>query len=94
MARIQYTAKVKAGLLLELPAEAEGLHLRPGDKVQVLLDHDREDAQPVQPNEGMLAALQEIAERQKGRRQTDGSETDRMLREGRAGAMWGAESIE
>ena len=46
------------------------------------------------PNEGMLAALHEIAERQKGRRHTDGSETDRLLREGRAGAMWDREASE
>ena len=48
----------------------------------------------VSPNEGMLAALREIAERQQGRRHTDGSETERLLREGRAGAMWGHETSE
>jgi len=41
------------------------------------------------PNTGMLAALQEIAERQKGRPHTDGSNTDKLLREARSGAMWG-----
>ena len=46
----------------------------------------------VSPNEGMLAALREIAERQQGRRHTDGSETERLLREGRAGATWGHEA--
>jgi len=46
----------------------------------------------VSPNEGMLAALREIAERQQGRRHSDGSETERLLREGRAGAMWGHEA--
>ena len=45
----------------------------------------------VKPNEGMIAALREITARQSGRRHTDGSETDRLLREARAGAMWGQE---
>jgi len=40
-------------------------------------------------NAGMIAALQEISERGKGQRHTDGSQTDSILREGRAGAMWG-----
>ena len=33
-----YTAEVKAGLLLKLPIEATGLHLKPGDKVRISLD--------------------------------------------------------
>lgn len=48
----------------------------------------------VKPNEGMIAALREIAKRQSGRRHTEGSETDRLLREARAGAMWGQEPSE
>ncbi len=44
---------------------------------------------PPSANVGMLEALLEIAERQQGRRHTDGSQTERMLREGRSGAMWG-----
>ena len=50
--------------------------------------------QGISPNEGMLSALREIAARQKGRRHTDGSDTDKMLREGRVGAMWGEEPLE
>jgi hypothetical protein len=94
MALIEYTAEVKGDLLLELPIEAEALHLRPGDKVRVRVDLALGGDIPIQPNEGMLAALREIAERQQGRRPTDGSDTDRVLREGRAGAMWGSEPIE
>ena len=45
-------------------------------------------------NFAMIAALQEIAERQKGRRDTDGSQTDQILRDGRAGAIWGHELVE
>lgn len=36
----EYTAEVKGGLLLELPTEAEVLHLQPGDKVTVKLDQN------------------------------------------------------
>lgn len=38
MALVEYTAEVRGGLLLELPAEAEELQLKPGDKVQVRLN--------------------------------------------------------
>ena len=57
---------------------------------------DEEDSSSLQttPNAGMLAALREIAERQKGQRYTDGSETDRLLREAHAGAMWDCEASE
>lgn len=37
MVLLQYTAKVKNSLLLELPTEAEELHLKPGDEVEVRL---------------------------------------------------------
>lgn len=37
MTLVHYTAEVKSGLLLELPTEAEELHLKPGDKVEVRL---------------------------------------------------------
>ena len=42
-------------------------------------------------NAGMLAVLLEIAKRQEGRRHTDGSQTERILSEGRAGDMWGCD---
>ena len=38
MTLVHYTAEVKSGLLLELPAEAHTLHLQPGDKIQVQID--------------------------------------------------------
>lgn len=93
MTMIHYMAEVKAGLLLALPTEAEELHLKPGDKVHIQLARDTDETPPV-PNEGMLAALRTITERQKGQRYTDSSDTDRMLREGRAGVMWGQDSVE
>jgi hypothetical protein len=89
-----YTAEVKGGRLLELPAEAEALQLHPGDKVRVQLDPIAAEATSSTPNEGMLAALREIAARQNGRRHTDGSQTDQMLRQARAGEMWGCEPVE
>jgi hypothetical protein len=94
MTMIHYTVEVKAGLLLALPKEAEELQLKPGDKLQIHLDRDAEVTPQATPNEGMLAALRAIAERQKGRRYTDASATDRMLREGRAGAMWEQDPLE
>ena len=38
MAQLHYTAEVKTGRLLELPAEAEELHLQPGDRIELQLD--------------------------------------------------------
>ncbi len=38
MAIVHYTAEVKPGLLLALPEEAQQLHLRPGDKINVQFD--------------------------------------------------------
>ena len=43
------------------------------------------------PNEGMLAALREIAERQQGRRQTEGDSVA-IIRHGRSGPLYGMES--
>jgi hypothetical protein len=94
MAMVRYTAEVKTGLLLALPIEAGELHLKPGEKVHIQLEYDVEAPPEAKPNEGMLAALRLIAERQYGQRYTDASDTDRMLREGRAGAMWGQEPMQ
>lgn len=41
VAQLEYAAEVKAGLLLELPKEAQELHLKPGDKVRVQLQQTR-----------------------------------------------------
>ena len=45
------------------------------------------------PNEQALAILALIAERQQGRRETSGEDTQRLIREGRAGGMYGLEPI-
>jgi protein involved in polysaccharide export with SLBB domain len=49
MTSVHYTAEVKSDLLLELPAEAQALHLKPGDKIQVQFDAspEPEEAKPV-----------------------------------------------
>lgn len=53
MALVHYTAEVKSGLLLELPTEAEELHLKPGDRIQVHLDAEKEA--PAVPDEPKTA---------------------------------------
>jgi hypothetical protein len=60
---------------------------------QVRLTVLPEDPQTV-PNGKALAALREIAERQKGRRHTSGENTQKMLRQARGGGMYGLETIE
>lgn len=78
------------------PAQLAGLlgNLSSGKRYRLMEVEEPQSAEEPAPNQGMIAALQEIAERQKGRRYTDGSQTERMLREGRAGAMWGYEPSE
>lgn len=89
MTLVHYTAEVKSGRLLELPAEAEALHLKPGDKVDLQFDAEPEpSAEPV-PNRDVLAMLLEIATMKAEMKPTNGAETDRLLREARAGAMYG-----
>jgi hypothetical protein len=94
MTLVQYTAEVRDGLILELPTEAEELHLKPGDKVQVQLARGIDVVSQVKPNEGMLATLREISELQKDMPHTDGSNTHRLIREARSGAMYGYDPSE
>ena len=49
------------------------------------------DTTPAAPNEGMLTALREIAQRQQGQRHTSGEHTQTLLRQARAGGMYGLE---
>ncbi|MGH9854193.1 MAG: hypothetical protein ACREBD_30485 [Blastocatellia bacterium] len=53
-----------------------------------------EEAPAVQPNEAMLQAMQQVAQMQAGMRYTSGEDTQRLLREARAGRMFGYEPIE
>jgi hypothetical protein len=94
MTLVHYDAEVKPGLMLALPSEAKELHLKPGDKVSIHLEVNGDLAPVTLPNEGMLSALRAISGRQKGQRYTDASNSDQMLKEARAGAMWGSDSVE
>lgn len=95
MAAIHYTAKVKESRLLELPEEAQELGLKPGEEVTISVERNGvKETATVPPNEGMLAALREIAERQKNRPFTEGTDTMKLLREARGGAMYGNDPAE
>ena len=53
-----------------------------------------EEASPIAPNEQALAMLRDIARMKENMKASDGSETDRLLRQARAGAMYGANPTE
>lgn len=55
---------------------------------------DEEALPTIEANDAKLAALQRIAERQAKRPFTKSADTVGMLREARAGAMWGYEPAE
>jgi len=95
MATGHYTAKVKDSRLLELPEEAQELGLKPGEEITVSVERNGiKETSTIRPNEGMLEALREIAERQKDCPFTDGSNTMKLLREARGGAMYGYDPTE
>lgn len=95
MATVHYTAKVKDSRLLELPEEAQELGLKPGEEVTVSVDrNDIQVARTGPPNEKMLAALAEISELNKGRPFSDDSNSQRLLKEARAGAMYDRDPLE
>ena len=81
------TATVNDDRALELPRDARHL-VHPGQVIEIDLPEGNLGIS-MQPNYGMLASLDEIARRQEGRRHTDGSQTDAIIREGRSGAMYG-----
>ncbi|MDX2043360.1 MAG: hypothetical protein SF097_19240 [Acidobacteriota bacterium] len=62
------------------------------DSIQAVetLGADVTEAKPT-PNYAMLEAIRKVSERNKNRRYTSGEDTQRMLREARAGAMFGYE---
>ncbi len=47
-----------------------------------------EETTAVAANEEALAMLRDLARMKEGMQETDGTDTDRLLREGRAGAMY------
>ena len=56
MTSVHYMAEVKSDLLLELPAEAQALHLKPGDKIQVQFDADSQTEKAKQVIDARTAA--------------------------------------
>ncbi len=64
-----------------------------GKHIRVIVSAEEEGRANL-TNEGMLTALDNIVERQKGRKETSGEETQRLLREARAGGMYGLESFD
>ncbi len=85
-----YIARVLDDRRLELPQGALNL-VRPGQEIGIDLEESRPS---VKPNERLLAVLRDIAELTKDMPETDGSRTDRIIREGREGAMYGCDSAE
>jgi hypothetical protein len=95
MAAIQFKAIVKEGRLLELPEQAQELGLIPGEEVTVSVERNGSEAiAKFPPNEGMLAALREIAEIQKDMPYSDGTNSLKLLHEARAGAMYDRDPTE
>ena len=84
-----------------LQSKLEALARRKGQNIDLLANDLFEQAvesvsqasvnepAPFPPNEKALAALRQIKQMQQGMRHTDGSQTDRLIREGREGAMYG-----
>ena len=57
-----------------------------------LIELNADEEQTVAPDRDVLTMLREIATLKVGMTPTDGTETDRLLREARAGAMYGDDS--
>ena len=66
-----------------------------GRKVKIYVEADEDmDTPAFPPNEKALAALRQIARMQEGMRHTDGSQTERIIREGRDRGMYRDDAIE
>ncbi len=94
MPTIHLTARAKDSRTLELPEEATELGLRPGEEVQISLDRNGIEAAAFPPNEKGLAIMREIAELQKEMPYSDNTNTMKLLREARAGAMYDCDPTE
>lgn len=98
-------AKELAGKRLRVEVETEAGAVLPNQKPEsdggTILDEDNRPLSnlvtdiPVvgPPNEGMLAVLREIEERQKGRRQTLGDSV-KIIRHGRTGPLYSLEPVD
>ena len=67
-----------------------------GRKVRITIEPDQGEsvAPTFPPNEQALAMLRDLARLQEGMKETDGSQTDQLLREARAGGVYGLKLCE
>lgn len=83
----------------DIQSKLESLAALKGQKIEVAADYlfrqaiESADQSGIStaafpPNENALAAFRLIAKMQEGMRHTDGSQTDRLIREGRSGGMY------
>ncbi len=91
MAIMHFTAKIRDNRTIEIPEEARGLGLEPGDEVTVSVA--TRHGLPRPGNIGH-AIMSQIAERHKGRRMTSSTTTERLLHEARSGAAYGYDPSE
>ncbi len=82
-----YTATVADDLRLELPAAARSF-VQPGQEIDIDLNHTTTEGVP-RPNEAVLAMLRDLHEMKKDMRESDPADTNRIIRKGRNGAMYG-----
>ena len=86
---VTYTGKVQENGTIAVPQDAqEKLGLRLGDVVQVSLNRNIPEPPVLTQNERGLAVLRKIAALQEGAGYTDGSQTDRIIRDARGGGMY------
>jgi len=82
-----YTARVTDDLRLELPSRALPF-VRPGQEIEINLD-DTTVESTLKPNEAVLAMLRDLDTMKKNMPESDPSDTNRFIREGRNGALYG-----
>jgi hypothetical protein len=82
-----YTATVLDDRRLELPQGTLSL-ITPGQKIEIDLADTAFEGSP-KPNEKALAVMQDLANWKKDMPESDPSDTNRIIREGRSGAMYG-----
>lgn len=89
------TLEIAADLAIAIKANAAMKRQSLDDYLRNMIEEDNKsvEAAPT-PNYAMLEALRRIAERSKDMPYTSGEDTQRILREGRAGAMFGYEPTE
>jgi hypothetical protein len=80
--------------LKQAPKDHFRLILLSGGKNEDIESNQGESDSHVAINVGMLSVMNEISQRQAGRPYTDGSSSLQLLREARAGAMYGYDATD